>query len=802
MEGKLSQPFISLKFIIFATVCTLLVLIVKVESTGYRPIIPASRNICSQNCTKMTPKLCWDGYLKRKIWKFVCENYEIKCCPGYEGPNCEKACFTCEKVNTIERRIVDIYGKIQAVEDKCTNRTVIIGGGGGPDNTGGNYNKECSCPAGPRGDQGLPGPPGPQGVQGRDGRPGQKGDIGHAGLPGVKGAAGSNGVDGLPGRPGQKGDPGRSGADGPPGYPGPAGPVGPQGPKGDEGQIGRPGRPGSASAKGDPGEPGIDGLDGLPGRPGQKGEQGVIGVPGITGQTGETGPPGLPGLDGRPGDRGERGFAGINGIPGIDGAAGSPGRPGQKGDPGIPGRDGRPGDITKIEESRVIQTLQNTIENLVTKLETVTKEVEELRIICDGIAGCRFNCTAESFKCSCGMCIPSRFRCDGFPQCPDGSDELESECDYICDAGEFKCDVSGLCIPITKQCNGVIDCADGSDESSRYCRGTINCNEGNVPCRDGSKCVAREERCDGKSDCLDGSDEDNCGCGSEEFECESRDHCILKKLVCNNYPDCPDGSDESSTQCSTGLRCPEGRIPCADQTGCIDRDQFCDGIANCFDGSDESNCELVPPTRAPPTEIPTPNKIDATPTPPKTTTTTSTTITTTEFVPVVTEEEIEGSGDLVFDRELCLELHDKFNQPFFPGGPPPPYPHPLDEISMELCNIMLLRAKESCTTGTGDFSLSAELCDQLKNIELPSMITRHKRHKHNQNTDDEELLKANYEPIKEDISFDESDLEFVDKVEVEPVAMAIYGKPRSLSACHVLWWPMLWACTYISILLM
>ena len=26
----------------------------------------------------------------RKVWKMVCENYKQTCCPGYEGPNCER----------------------------------------------------------------------------------------------------------------------------------------------------------------------------------------------------------------------------------------------------------------------------------------------------------------------------------------------------------------------------------------------------------------------------------------------------------------------------------------------------------------------------------------------------------------------------------------------------------------------------------------------------------------------------------------------------------------------------------------
>ncbi|WAR03815.1 hypothetical protein MAR_010373 [Mya arenaria] len=45
--------------------------------------------ICSNECKEWKPKQCWDGYLKRNVWKMVCEKNEITCCPGFQGPQCE-----------------------------------------------------------------------------------------------------------------------------------------------------------------------------------------------------------------------------------------------------------------------------------------------------------------------------------------------------------------------------------------------------------------------------------------------------------------------------------------------------------------------------------------------------------------------------------------------------------------------------------------------------------------------------------------------------------------------------------------
>lgn len=72
-------------------------------------------------------------------------------------------------------------------------------------------------------------------------------------------------------------------------------------------------------------------------------------------------------------------------------------------------------------------------------------------------------CSISQFACDEKRCISKRWRCDGEPDCPKGTDEMgcaERRCSEI---GKFKCK-SGMCVDLKYRCNGDDDCGDGSDE--------------------------------------------------------------------------------------------------------------------------------------------------------------------------------------------------------------------------------------------------------------------------------------------------------------------------------------------------
>ena len=236
-------------------------------------------------------------------------------------------------------------------------------------------------------------------------------------------------------------------------------------------------------------------------------------------------------------------------------------------------------------------------------------------------------CLTNQYKCKNGMCILSKYVCDGYVDCPGKDDEIE-QCalhavcheagkhknvqycfkycynfNCICSINYFQCH-SGGCIPINKYCDHINDCTDKSDED--HCA-YPHCQLSEYTCDDKS-CIPLSLVCNTFRDCNDGSDEINClvyslhnplvgredlnteqtglQCGEDYPSYISVD--MLCKLIYDRYgviTNCANGWHLRS--CST-YKCP-GYFKCH-SSYCIPVNYICDGKPDCIEGDDEIMC--------------------------------------------------------------------------------------------------------------------------------------------------------------------------------------------------------------------
>ncbi|MEZ0310233.1 MAG: LDL receptor domain-containing protein [Myxococcota bacterium] len=198
----------------------------------------------------------------------------------------------------------------------------------------------------------------------------------------------------------------------------------------------------------------------------------------------------------------------------------------------------------------------------------MAREVE-----CDDAADCEdnYSCTREG--CDRGRCVVT-------------AEHASCEDDTICAPGAigvdpvtgcaprptFACATSGQTIPLEWRCDGFANCFDHSDEQG--------CGYALFTCANETQAIRADWACDAFVNCPDQSDETDCG--YEAFVCANGFNVTRQEWVCDGSTTCPDFSDEAD--------CGYALFTCANGVRAIRAEWRCDAFVNCEDGSDEIGC--------------------------------------------------------------------------------------------------------------------------------------------------------------------------------------------------------------------
>lgn len=127
-------------------------------------------------------------------------------------------------------------------------------------------------------------------------------------------------------------------------------------------------------------------------------------------------------------------------------------------------------------------------------------------------------CAPNRFHCGSGACIINTWVCDGYADCPDGSDELGCPTSTTAASPVSREQIptvdmnhlfSDTCVffPFLTAANGSVTVAPSPTLPPPS---PGHCSPGQFPCHRPARCIPEWQRCDGQPHCQDGSDEAHC----------------------------------------------------------------------------------------------------------------------------------------------------------------------------------------------------------------------------------------------------------------------------------------------------